>query len=93
MLHEEALRVHGLSKMLRKIDTLEEVLRQSHDRSMGRYTELDEEDDFFEMMDVPEIRGWSFCLFDSVTGKAYLWFWEPFNCFNPIYICTCIQFF
>ncbi|XP_071786120.1 rhophilin-1-like [Asterias amurensis] len=57
MLHEEALRVHGLSKMLRKIDTLEEVLRQSHDRSMVRYTELDEEDDFFEMMDVPEIRG------------------------------------
>ncbi|XP_022096108.1 rhophilin-1-like [Acanthaster planci] len=57
MLHEEALRVHNLSKMLRKIDTLQEVLRQSHDRSMSCYTELDEEDDFFEMMDVPDIKG------------------------------------
>ncbi|XP_038078825.1 rhophilin-1-like [Patiria miniata] len=57
ILHEEALGVHRLSKMLRKIDTLQEVLRQSTDRSMNCYTELDEEDDFFEMMDVPDIKG------------------------------------
>ena len=57
MLHEEGLRVHGLSKALRKIDTLQEVLKQTHDRSMNKYTQLDEEDDFFELDDVPDIRG------------------------------------
>ncbi len=57
MLHEEAMRVHGLSKALRKIDTLQEVLKQTHDRSMNKYRGLDEEDDFFELDDVPDIRG------------------------------------
>ncbi|XP_072013222.1 rhophilin-1-like [Amphiura filiformis] len=57
MLHEEAMRVHSLSKSLRKIDTLQEVLKQTHDRSMNKYTGLDEEDDFFELDDVPDIRG------------------------------------
>ena len=57
MLHEEALRVHGLSKALRKIDTLQEQLKQTHQRSMSKYTYLDEEDDFFELDDVPDIKG------------------------------------
>ena len=55
MLHEEALRVHDLSKQLRKIDTLKEVLKQSHGYSMARYETLDEEDDFFELPDAPVI--------------------------------------
>ncbi|XP_072168888.1 rhophilin-1-like isoform X1 [Diadema setosum] len=56
MLHEEALRVHDLSKQLRKIDTLKEVLKQFHGYSMSRYETLDEEDDFFELPDAPVIQ-------------------------------------
>lgn len=55
MIHEEAMRVHSLSKNLRKIDTLQEILRHSHDRSLRKYTELEEEDDFLEMTNVPSI--------------------------------------
>ncbi|XP_071813883.1 rhophilin-2-like [Apostichopus japonicus] len=55
MIHEEGMRVHSLSKNLRKLDTLQEILRHAHDRSLKRYTELEEEDDFFEMSNVPSI--------------------------------------
>lgn len=57
MIHEEGMRVHSLSKNLRKLDTLQEILRHAHDRSLKRYTELEEEDDFFEMSNVPSIPG------------------------------------
>ncbi|XP_033099304.1 rhophilin-2-like [Anneissia japonica] len=57
MLHEESLRVHKLSKALRKIDTLQEVLKHAHTRSMECYSKLDEEDDFFDIIEVPAIRG------------------------------------
>ncbi|XP_041455302.1 rhophilin-1-like isoform X2 [Lytechinus variegatus] len=55
MLHEEALRVHDLSKQLRKIDTLKEVLKKFHSKSMHRYQSLDDEEDFFELPDAPVI--------------------------------------
>ncbi|XP_071959182.1 rhophilin-2-like [Antedon mediterranea] len=57
MLHEEALRVHNLSKTLRKIDTLQEVLKHAHTRSIEFFSKLDEEDDFFDIMEVPAIKG------------------------------------
>ncbi|XP_077982094.1 rhophilin-2-like [Glandiceps talaboti] len=56
MVHEEAMRIHRMSKMLRKIDTLGEVLRHAHDRSMGDYAEIDEEDEFFDLISVPDIQ-------------------------------------
>ncbi|XP_070575599.1 LOW QUALITY PROTEIN: rhophilin-2-like [Ptychodera flava] len=55
MTHEEAMRIHRMSKMLRKIDTLGEILRHAHDRSMNKYSEIDEEDEFYDVMVVPEV--------------------------------------
>ncbi|KAM4575220.1 rhophilin-1 isoform 1-T1 [Fundulus diaphanus] len=56
MRHEEALRVHGLCKILRKMDILQDVLCQTHKRSLESYLELDREDDFDETAEAPEIQ-------------------------------------
>uniref|UniRef100_A0A8B9QR32 Rhophilin Rho GTPase binding protein 1 n=1 Tax=Anas platyrhynchos TaxID=8839 RepID=A0A8B9QR32_ANAPL len=45
MKHEEAMRIHGLCKILRKMDILQEVLSFAHKRS----------EDFFETGDAPDI--------------------------------------
>ncbi|XP_074646648.1 rhophilin-2-B-like isoform X2 [Tubulanus polymorphus] len=55
--HEDALRIHGLCKQLRKIDTFQEVLRYAHDRSLSKFSELEEEDDFSDLLKVPAIQG------------------------------------
>lgn len=36
-------------------DTLQDVLRLSHDRSLNKYATIDEEDDFQEVLDPPSI--------------------------------------
>uniref|UniRef100_A0A7N6AUG8 Rhophilin, Rho GTPase binding protein 1 n=1 Tax=Anabas testudineus TaxID=64144 RepID=A0A7N6AUG8_ANATE len=54
--HEEALRVHGLCKILRKMDILQDVLSLTHKRSLDKYSELDREDDFDETAEAPEIQ-------------------------------------
>ncbi|KAF7202888.1 Rho GTPase binding protein 1 [Nothobranchius furzeri] len=56
MKHEEAIRVHSLCKILRKMDILQDVLSQTHKRSLDKYLELDREDDFDETAEAPEIR-------------------------------------
>ncbi|CDR00076.1 unnamed protein product [Oncorhynchus mykiss] len=53
--HEEAMRVHGLCKILRKMDILQEVLSFMYKRSLDKYSEMDREDDFDETADAPEI--------------------------------------
>uniref|UniRef100_A0A8C8BVC8 Rhophilin, Rho GTPase binding protein 1 n=1 Tax=Oncorhynchus tshawytscha TaxID=74940 RepID=A0A8C8BVC8_ONCTS len=53
--HEEAMRVHGLCKILRKMDILQEVLSFVHKRSLDKYSEMDREDDFDETAEAPEI--------------------------------------
>ncbi|XP_043923272.1 rhophilin-1 [Protopterus annectens] len=53
--HEEAMRLHGLCKILRKIDILQEVLSFAHRRSLNKYSEIDNEDDFFETVEPPDI--------------------------------------
>ena len=68
--HEEALRLHNLSKQLRRIDTFQEILKHSHDRSLLRFSELEEEDDFSELMAVPDIRGG--CTSQSVVDDRNL---------------------
>ncbi|XP_064599391.1 rhophilin-2-B-like [Liolophura sinensis] len=55
LLHEEALRIHNLCKQLRKIDTFQGILRHAHDRTLAKFAELEEEDDFTELVDVPLI--------------------------------------
>lgn len=54
--HEEAMRVHSLCKILRKMDILQDVLSLTHKRSLDKYSELDREDDFDETADAPEIQ-------------------------------------
>uniref|UniRef100_A0A3Q3X9F1 Uncharacterized protein n=1 Tax=Mola mola TaxID=94237 RepID=A0A3Q3X9F1_MOLML len=55
--HEEAMRVHSLCKILRKMDILQDVLALSHKCSLDKYSELDREDDFDETAEAPEIQG------------------------------------
>ncbi|XP_067274343.1 rhophilin-1 [Pseudorasbora parva] len=54
--HEEALRLHGVCKMLRKMDILQEVLSHAHTCSLEKYSEIDQEDDFCEVAEAPEIQ-------------------------------------
>ncbi|KAM9849162.1 rhophilin-1 [Aulostomus maculatus] len=54
--HEEAMRVHSLCKILRKMDILQDVLSVTHRRSLDKYSELDREDDFDETAEAPEIQ-------------------------------------
>ncbi|XP_056621399.1 rhophilin-1 [Triplophysa dalaica] len=56
MRHEEALRLHGVCKMLRKMDILQEVLSRAHARSLEKYSDIDQEDDFCEVAEAPEIQ-------------------------------------
>ncbi|KAI2652324.1 Rhophilin-1 [Labeo rohita] len=53
--HEEALRLHGVCKMLRKMDILQEVLSHAHACSLEKYSDIDQEDDFCEVAEAPEI--------------------------------------
>ncbi|XP_053107118.1 rhophilin-1 [Hemicordylus capensis] len=55
MRHEEAMRIHSLCKILRKMDILQEVLCFAHKRSLNKYSEIDHEEDFFETADAPDI--------------------------------------
>ncbi|KAI3368357.1 hypothetical protein L3Q82_008062 [Scortum barcoo] len=54
--HEEAMRIHSLCKILRKMDILQDVLSLTHKRSLDKYSELDREDDFDETAEAPEIQ-------------------------------------
>ncbi|XP_067834857.1 rhophilin-1 isoform X2 [Heptranchias perlo] len=53
--HEEAMRIHSLCRILRKMDILQEVLAFAHKRSLKKYSEIDREDDFFDTVEAPEI--------------------------------------
>ncbi|XP_067144294.1 rhophilin-2-B [Centruroides vittatus] len=55
-LHEEALRLHHMCRQLRQVDTLQGRLRKDHDISLNRYTDVEEEDNFQEVLDPPQIQ-------------------------------------
>ncbi|KAM4689193.1 rhophilin-1 [Discoglossus pictus] len=55
MRHEEAMRIHGLCKILRKMDILQEILSLAHKRSLNKYSDIDHEEDFFETGEAPDI--------------------------------------
>ncbi|XP_068094220.1 rhophilin-1 [Hyperolius riggenbachi] len=56
MKHEEAMRIHSLCKILRKMDILQEVLTLAHKRSLSKYSDIDHEEDFFETGEAPDIQ-------------------------------------
>lgn len=53
---EEALRLHMLCRVLRKMDLLLAVVTQALRRSLARYSALEREDDFFEVVEAPDIQ-------------------------------------
>lgn len=53
--HEESLRVHRLCRQLKKQDTLVDVLRSAYEDAITKYTETEDEDDFHEILDPPNI--------------------------------------
>ncbi|KAG8431583.1 hypothetical protein GDO86_018105 [Hymenochirus boettgeri] len=56
MKHEEAMRIHSLCKILRRMDILQEVLALSHKRALCKYSDIDHEEDFFETGEAPDIQ-------------------------------------
>lgn len=56
LLHEQSIRVHRLCRQLRKIDMLLETLKLTHDRTLNKYADVEEEDDFQEVLDPPDIQ-------------------------------------
>ncbi|XP_059089008.1 rhophilin-2-A-like isoform X2 [Tigriopus californicus] len=55
LLHEEAMRVNRMCRELRKKGVLQNLLRNTHDRSLNKYASIDEEDDFQEVLDPPPV--------------------------------------
>lgn len=53
---EEALRLHTLCRVLRKVDLLQVVVTQALRCSLAKYSELEREDDFFEAVEAPDIQ-------------------------------------
>uniref|UniRef100_A0A8C6HS28 Rhophilin, Rho GTPase binding protein 1 n=1 Tax=Mus spicilegus TaxID=10103 RepID=A0A8C6HS28_MUSSI len=53
---EEALRLHTLCRVLRKVDLLQVVVTQTLRRSLAKYSQLEREDDFFEATEAPDIQ-------------------------------------
>ncbi|XP_057647938.1 rhophilin-1 isoform X3 [Chionomys nivalis] len=53
---EEALRLHTLCRVLRKVDLLQVVVTQALRHSLAKYSELEREDDFFEAVEAPDIQ-------------------------------------
>ncbi|KAM4705289.1 rhophilin-1 [Rhinophrynus dorsalis] len=56
MRHEEAMRIHGLCKILRKMDILQEVLTLTHKRALNKYSDIEHEEDFFETGEASDIQ-------------------------------------
>lgn len=68
------MRIHGLCKILRKMDILQEVLSFAHKRSLSKYSEIDHEEDFFETGEAPDIhREWGFF---GIVGEEGVCGWE-----------------
>ncbi|KAK6186398.1 hypothetical protein SNE40_008440 [Patella caerulea] len=55
--HEEALRVHDLCKQLRKVDHFGDILQKTHERALKKFSALEEEDDFSDLVTVARIQG------------------------------------
>uniref|UniRef100_A0A8D2L4S9 Rhophilin Rho GTPase binding protein 2 n=1 Tax=Varanus komodoensis TaxID=61221 RepID=A0A8D2L4S9_VARKO len=53
--HEEALRVCGMCQKLRNIEVLQEILAVAHKRSLLKYSQQEQEDDFLSLAQAPDI--------------------------------------
>lgn len=53
--HEEALRIYSLCHHLNKLAVLEDILLASHQRSLNKCSENEDEEEFTEYMEAPDI--------------------------------------
>ncbi|XP_059210521.1 rhophilin-2 [Centropristis striata] len=53
--HEEALRIYGLCHHLNQLEILEDILRASHQRSLNKYSENENEEEFTDYTEAPDI--------------------------------------
>ncbi|XP_060924113.1 rhophilin-2 isoform X2 [Limanda limanda] len=53
--HEEALRIYSLCHHLTKLDNLEDILKASHQRSLKKFSENDNEEEFADYTEAPDI--------------------------------------
>uniref|UniRef100_A0A3Q4BKF1 Rhophilin, Rho GTPase binding protein 2 n=1 Tax=Mola mola TaxID=94237 RepID=A0A3Q4BKF1_MOLML len=53
--HEEALRIFGLCHHLNKLEVLQDILKASHQRSLNKYSENENEEEFTDYIDAPDI--------------------------------------
>lgn len=65
--HEEALRILGLCEHLKKLDVLQEILKASHQRTLHKLTEHENEDEFTDYMEAPDIMCEFFFREDNIT--------------------------
>ena len=59
--HEESQRLHRMCRELKGKAALAGVLKKSHSQALEAYTSAEEEDDFRELLDPPDILGTSIC--------------------------------
>ncbi|XP_070698406.1 rhophilin-2 isoform X2 [Pempheris klunzingeri] len=53
--HEEALRIYSLCHHLNKMDILQDILKASHQRSLNKYSENENEEEFTDYTEAPDI--------------------------------------
>lgn len=53
--HEEALRIYSLCHHLNKLEILQDILRASHQRSLNKYSENENEEEFTDYTEAPDI--------------------------------------
>ncbi|XP_062246077.1 rhophilin-2 isoform X1 [Platichthys flesus] len=53
--HEEALRIYGLCHHLTKLEILQDILKASHQRSLNKFSENDNEEEFTDYTEAPDI--------------------------------------
>lgn len=53
--HEEALRIYGLCHHLNKLEVLRDILKASLQRSVNKYSEHEDEEEFSDYMEAPDI--------------------------------------
>lgn len=69
--HEEALRVCGLCKKLRNIEVLQEILSVAHKRSLLKYSQQEQEDDFSSLLQAPDILRKSFIVWGAPESNPF----------------------
>uniref|UniRef100_A0AAX7UYP2 Rhophilin, Rho GTPase binding protein 2 n=1 Tax=Astatotilapia calliptera TaxID=8154 RepID=A0AAX7UYP2_ASTCA len=53
--HEEALRIYGLCKNTNNLEVLQEILKASHQRSVNKQSENENEEEFTDYLEAPKI--------------------------------------